>query len=266
VPLRNLYKKYFAAVVNHNESYTQLIEHRPHRNNKFRVIKCFGDKSESDILLVWFHGGSFIQEKYDNILPFLVEISKTTNIHVITFDYPLLYHTKLHETLEFINLLLADYFSENKYKYIFYGGDSAGTYLALKTIEIEFNNSLRNITKTNQIEIIPSGFIGICGFYDPTFGNKPLAPFFINTWFWRVPNMINFKKCTLTTPALIITSSRDFLATQSQRFVDTQPRRLIKYKQFTTPNSLHCFVANTLLPETQETLGLIKDFINAQTS
>lgn len=258
--MRSLYKKYFGAVVNHDDQYTNVLKEIKIQKKNYRIIKC-SSKENSNELLVWFHGGSFIQEKYENILPFLVEISKSTKIDVLTFDYPLLYTAKLHETLNFCNRILLDFFSENQqYKSIFYGGDSAGTYLALKVIETELNDSLQNITKSTAIGVIPNGFIGICGFYDATFGGKPIVSSLVNNWLWRVPKLTNFNNCILTIPALIITSSRDFLATQSKRFIDSQPRRLIKFKQFVTPNTLHCFVANTTLSETQEAIDLIQEF------
>lgn len=261
IPLRSLYKKQFIPVVSHNPEYTHLIEERRFKGRTFRILKCGIDQS-SDKLLVWFHGGSFVQETYDNILPFLVEVAETNKCHVLTFDYPLLYTAKLHETLKYINTILREFFVLNEYKDIYYGGESAGTYLALKTIEIEYNQALRNVTDTQELGVIPKGFIGICGFYDPTFNGKPLAKYLMNMWFWRVQDMQLFINCNLNVPALIVSSSRDFLATQSQRFVDSQPRHLTQYEYFITPNTLHCFVANTTLSETRDTIEIMKNFMS----
>jgi acetyl esterase/lipase len=246
-------------VVAVNDEAVELLGERLYRGQTFRVVRCPGG---SENILVWFHGGCFIQEKYDTILPFLVEVARVCEMDVVTFDYPLLYTATMPETLGYCNQLLRDFFDEHKYENVFYGGDSAGTYLALKTMEIEYNQSLRTAVGVEPLGIPVNGFVGICGFYDPTLNGKPLALPLINHWFWKADNITNYKKCSVRVPSLLVSSSHDFLVSQTQRFIDQQPRRLLQFRQFVTPNSLHCFVANTTLLETIQTLELMCDFFS----
>lgn len=264
IPARNLYRKYNPPITNHDKTFPNQINIITYKNKPFRRLHINPRQQNTNTILIWFHGGSFIQEKYDNMEAFLILTSKTLNINILTFDYPLLYLANLSDTLVFIHKLLYEFFLENThYTNIFYAGDSAGTYLALKTIEIEYNQALRKeLQIPPEITLqLPNAFIGICGFYDGTMDNKPFVSFLVNLWLWNVKNMNNYKNTNLIIPALIITSSRDFLSSQSIRFIRNQSPELIESHIFETPNTLHCFISNVTLPETKKTVQLIGDFL-----
>lgn len=260
IPLRSLYEKYLVAVSNHDESMVSVIGEHVLYNTVYQIKKI---SNKSNKLVVWFHGGGFIKEKAVNIIPFLVYLSEQCNVDVLTFDYPLPYKCRLDDTLVYISQILNKFFSENsKYDYIYFGGDSAGAYLALKILELQYNEAFRMYLNVEPVHADVTAFIGVCGFYDPTFGNKPLALPLFNSWFWNVRNITFYKTCNVRCPSLIISSTQDFLVFQSRRFVDRQPRNLVTFRQFTTPNTIHCFISNTKLPETIEATSDMCEFIN----
>lgn len=214
--------------------------------------------NESKSCLIWFHGGCFIQEEPTNVLPFLEMLSR--DVSVYTFDYPLPFDFTLDETLIYINKNLRTFFDENTYENYFIGGDSAGTFLAIKIYELEIIKSELKLFPLPELLSV-NAFIGVCGFYDMTFGGNKMGEVFFRFYLLRGVNSKNKYTTNTSYPNnLLLTSSSDFLNRQTIVYNDMYRSKstLISY---TTPNSIHCFISSTSLPETIRAAGEIIAFI-----
>lgn len=259
--IQKLFKKYFvplSPIVEPDRIIRTVDTFGKRILNSYYIPRSGGKVSTS--CLIWFHGGCFIQEEPTNVLPFLEVLS--SDINVYTFDYPLPFDFTLDETLLYINKNLRKFFDTTPHDKYFVGGDSAGTFLAQKTYEQE-------ITQVHELPgrfLLPElsmvhAFVGVCGFYDMKFGNNKIGELVFN--FYVLRGVENKKKyqTTISFPNnLLITSSSDFLNRQTIIYNDMHRSRSILVS-YTTPNSIHCFIASTFLPETRRAANEILDFI-----
>jgi hypothetical protein len=222
--------------------------------NSYYIPRADGVASES--CLIWFHGGCFIQEEPTNVLPFLEVLS--SDINVYTFDYPLPFDFTLDETLSYINRNLRKFFDTTPHQKYFVGGDSAGTFLAQKIYEREILRVQElPLPELSQVQ----AFVGVCGFYDMKFGNNKIGEMLFNFYVLRGIEDKKKYQTTISFPNnLLITSSSDFLNRQTIIYNDMHRSRSILVN-YTTPNSIHCFIASTFLPETRRAASEILDFI-----
>jgi hypothetical protein len=253
--IQRLFKKYFVPL-------SPIIE--PERI--IRTTDTFGKRAlnsyyipraGSTSCLIWFHGGCFIQEEPTNVLPFLEVLS--SDINVFTFDYPLPFDFTLDETLQYINKNLRKFFDSMPHEKYFVGGDSAGTFLAQKTYEREILEAPDRLPLPEFSRV--EAFVGVCGFYDMKFGNNKIGEMFFNFYVLRGVDDKKKYQSTMAFPNnLLITSSSDFLNRQTIIYHDMHRSRSILVS-YTTPNSIHCFIASTFLPETRRAGSEIIDFI-----
>lgn len=257
--IQRLFKKYFVPLspVMQPDRIIRTVETFGKRILNSYYIPCV---NVSTSCLIWFHGGCFIHEEPTNVLPFLEVLS--SDINVYTFDYPLPFDFTLDETLSYINKNLRNFFDVMPHEKYFVGGDSAGTFLAQKIYEQE-------ILQVKDVPIrlpLPElstvdAFVGVCGFYDMKFGNNKLGEILFN--FYVLRGVEDKKKYQSTAPFpnnLLITSTSDFLNRQTIIYNDMYRSRSILVS-YTTPNSIHCFIASTSLPETRRAASEILDFI-----
>lgn len=254
--IQRLFKKYFVPLspILHPE---RIIKTSDSFGRRKTLNSYYIPNPKSSSCLIWFHGGCFIQEEPTNVLPFLEMLSQDINIY--TFDYPLPFDFTLDETLEYINKNLRKFFNEHTHQTYFIGGDSAGTFLAQKIYEREIKehykyNPLPEVRKVNA-------FVGVCGFYDMKFGNNKMGEFFFNFYVLRGVEDKKQYQSTMAFPNnLLITSSSDFLNRQSIMHHDLYRSRSILIN-YTTPNSIHCFITSTTLPETTRAANEIIQFL-----
>jgi len=142
----------------------------------------------------------------------------------------------------------------------FVGGDSAGTFFAQKIYENEILNIREpKIPLPELVDV--KAFVGICGFYDMKFGNNKMGEFFFNFYVLRgVKNKTSYNSTISFPNNLLLTSSSDFLNRQTIIYNDKYRSKstLINY---TTPNSIHCFITSTSLPETRRASSEIITFL-----
>lgn len=254
--MQRLFKKYFVPL-------SPVLE--PDRI--IRTIDTFGKRvlnsyyiprngGSSTSCLIWFHGGCFIQEEPTNVLPFLEVLS--SDINVYTFDYPLPFDFTLDETIIYINKNLRNFFDTMFHDKYFIGGDSAGTFLAQKIYEQEImRHEGPQLPEIRGIQ----AFVGVCGFYDMKFGNNKIGELFFSFYVLRGVSDKKKYHTTISFPNnLLITSSSDFLNRQTIIYHDIHRASSILVS-YTTPNSIHCFIASTSLPETRRAASEILDFI-----
>jgi hypothetical protein len=205
-----------------------------------------------------------MEETPKTTLPFVQLVGDMTKIDVLTFDYPLPFDYTIDDTFRFINVTLKTFFNENKqYSNVFFGGDSAGAFLATKTIEFETNALARSILNIEQLKCPINGFIGICGMYDITFSQNQLGELVFKFYVLRgCKNHAIYQNVNLKYPMHLQTSTNDFLIGQTQTFFDKhRSSEHTTFHLFKTSNSVHCFITMTSLPETIESIDMIKDFI-----
>lgn len=258
--IQRLFKKYFVPLspLVHPERIIKTTDTFGNRALNSYYMKASG--AMSNACLIWFHGGCFIQEEPTNVLPFLELLSNDINVY--TFDYPLPFDFNLDETLSYINKNLRQFFDTVQHDTYFVGGDSAGTFLAQKTYEQEILQSKDPPVRFALPELARvQAFVGVCGFYDMKFGNNKMGEFFFNFYVLRgVSNKKKYQTTMAFPNNLLITSSSDFLNRQSIIYNDIYRSRSILVN-YTTPNSIHCFIASTSLPETIRAANEIIDFL-----
>lgn len=253
--IQRLFKRYFIPLspLRHPERIIKTVD----TFGKRRLNSYYLPKQGSKVCLIWFHGGCFIQEEPTNVLPFLEVLSNDINVY--TFDYPLPFDFTLDQTLIYINKNLRQFFDTTPHEQYFVGGDSAGTFLALKLYEQQMldNEYLSPLPELTTAK----AFVGVCGFYDMKFGNNKLGEFCFDFYVLRGVNNKKKYRTTISFPSnLLITSSSDFLNRQTILYNDIYRSRSILIN-YTTPNSIHCFITSTALPETVEAAQKIISFL-----
>lgn len=254
--VQSLFKKYFVPL-----SPLQEPERIVRTSQTFgkRILNSYyipKKGTPSKHCLIWFHGGCFIQEEPTNVLPFLELLSDDINVYA--FDYPLPFDFNLDETLMYITKNLREFFDSVPHDGYFIGGDSAGTFLAQKIYEQEVMS--HDMVTLPEVVKVPA-FVGVCGFYDMKFGNNKLGEFIFSFYVLRgVSNKKNFHT-TMSFPSnLLITSTSDFLNRQTIIYSDIY-RSKSTLLNYTTPNSIHCFIASTSLPETRRAASEILNYL-----
>lgn len=251
--VQRLFKKYFIPL-----SPVQEPERIVRRSETFgkRLLNSYyiPSRKPSSACLIWFHGGCFIQEEPKNVLPFLEMLS--SDINVYTFDYPLPFDFTLDETMLYIRQNLRNFFDTLSHDVYFVGGDSAGTFFAQKIYEDQIIRR-RQLPELENVK----AFVGVCGFYDMKFGNNKLGEFFFRFYLLRGVADKNLYTGSISYPNnLLITSSSDFLNAQTISYNDKYRANSILIR-YTTPNSIHCFIASTSLPETRQAALQIIEFL-----
>lgn len=231
-----------------------------------RFFKTYYQKSnnDTDTLLIWFHGGCFMEETPKTTLPFVQLVGDTVKIDVLTFDYPLPFDYTLDDTFRYINKIINTFLEKSrKYSNIFFGGDSAGAFLATKTMEFETNAMARSVLNIDKLGCQINGFIGICGLYDTTFSQNRLGEMLFKFYVLRgCKNHSIYQNVIMKYPMHVQTSTNDFLIRQTQQFYDkNRASEHTSIHLFKTSNSTHCFITITSLPETIESIEMIKSFI-----
>lgn len=253
--LQTIFNRYFVPVSPIKEPDRIILKYETFGKSNF-VSYYIPSKIISDTCIIWFHGGCFLQKSPDNVMPFL-ELLSATN-HVYTFDYPTLFDFTLDDTILFIQKNLRGFFDSMKFENYVIGGDSAGTFLALKVYEAELLNACVVLPELRDV----NGFIGICGFYDRTFGDNILMKFLFEFYVLRGVKNKSVYNTSISFPNnLLVTATSDFLNEQTIRYNDKYrgKSRLLK---FTTPNSQHCFINSTSLSETTAVVKEIELFIS----
>lgn len=272
-PVQSFMKKILIPVTNFELDTTQhtMNTHTHEKHNRslnvyHLVTNGIDVNSRARTLLIWFHGGCFVIEDPANVMPFmgLIKRKAPDNLDILIFDYPLPFDVTIDDTLIYIHDMLLSFFEDwsETYDSVFIGGDSAGSFLGLKTLEIENSESFRGaLGIANPIGMHIGGFIGICGFYDVTFHNNTIASFCFQSYVMRgVSNKTKYQQMHLLHRMLLMTSKNDFLLSQTRNFFEKNRQRgeLVVYD---TPNTFHGFIGNTTLAETHNAVDKILLFI-----
>lgn len=260
IPLQALYNRYYyPSSIFEDGEYTQQSRNT---YKKLNYNSYLLKNSGANTLIVWFHGGCFIQENPDIVLPFLGLLRQNMpNCDILTFDYPLPYSRTLDDTIVCSNQIIAKYIGNYDNYYV--AGDSAGSLLALLTTHIETSPTLSSRFGINPLGVKFNGYISVCGFYDIRFNGNALAEMIFKFYIGRgTKNWNNFLASEILVPALVFTSKSDFLYKQNIDFVQRNLSRDIYLKEFDTHNSIHCFISHTGAEETKEAVQYIKMFVS----
>lgn len=120
-------------------------------------------ESESDLCLLYIHGGGFIAGSLDNHRPFAKILSKHLNAHILMIDYPLApenpFPIPFHNCVEAYKFL--NEFLDQEYSRKGIIGDSAGANLALST----------SLKLRDENYPLPDFCILMSGFFDLSLNN-----------------------------------------------------------------------------------------------
>lgn len=261
IPLQGLYNRYFFPTSVFTEGAYTDEGVFTYKNSKFNTYLLRNEGAKS--LVVWFHGGCFMQNHPHIVLPFLGLLRRNLpDCDILTFDYPVPYTHTLHDTLKFSNSLIKATISE-QYENYFLGGDSAGSFFALLTSNIETSNTMSGVLGIPKLGIQYRGFISVCGFYDQTFDNNKIADALFKFYIARgVEQWSTYRVQEIFIPTIVFTSKSDFLYSQNINFVRQNIARSVYLKEFDTHNAIHSYITNTSAEETLETVEYIREFVD----
>lgn len=204
-------------------------------------------------LIVWFNGGAFLSTDRRSSFGILNEVNaKAPYYDIVTFDYPTRFRYTLYDALKRVYNVLRVLCERKRYKKIYAMGLSAGVLLAGA-----YQNNETNPKANGDIGIRKNGkpfngIISLCGLLMPSF-NDPYVDSAFKFYFMRGTPGAKYYTCLgiLDTPKLLISSTVDYLRTQTLRFIDLEPCTKHVYKSETLPHSF------PLMPHLNETHDLI---------
>lgn len=230
---------------------------------KKKIFKQYLLRNEnSDTLIIWYHGGCFILEHPEIVLPFLGSLRRElSNCDILTFCYPTPFDFTLHDSIQFGNDVISSVISP-KYKNYYICGDSAGSFYAAITANIQDSPTLHRILDIEKLNLKFNGLISVSGFFDMTFDNNILLKSLFSFYMARnLKNTNAYHVRDIFIPSLIFTSTADFLLKQNVDFANLNQHRDSHLKIFDSPRAVHDYISYTSLPETIETIELIREFI-----
>lgn len=212
-------------------------------------------------LVVCFIGGAMITCNRNCVygaLNYLYEHLTDTNNNtydLLVFEYPTRFESTLHQTMLSINETLSEF---TNYKRVHAIGFSVGAMLAGAFYQKESNKMISEAMNVPQIGMTFTSFVGICGLYETVFAAEILTKLFKFYILRNTPATINYTCYGMNIPRFIISSTSDFLYSQTSKFIHEQPVAYKIYKSQTLP---HSFLQYINLPEARDALDRIIAFI-----
>lgn len=205
-------------------------------------------------LLVWFNGGAFLKTDRRSSFGVLNELNDIVpHYDIVTFDYPTRFRYTLRDSLNRVYKILRILYRRKNYKFMYAVGFSAGVLLAGA-----YQNNETNENATKRMAIARNGkpfdgIVSLCGLLIPSF-NDPYIDYAFKFYFMRgVPGSEYYTCTNLTnTPKLLLSSTVDYLRTQTLRFIETESCFNYVYKSNTLPHSF------PLMPHFDETRNIIE--------
>nr|WOJ45412.1 GrBNV gp19-like protein [Apis mellifera nudivirus] len=216
--------------------------------------------SQTERLAILLIGGAFLFNDFTSHFGMsntLADLLIGQKINLLMLRYPVRFTNTVYDAMISINNSLRVH--ATRYKQCYMIGFSAGALLAGVFIRKEQSRALANLIKVPQIGISARAFVGICGLYDVNFDNDIISKLF---GFYIMKNTPEYKRyhCRdLTIPTFLISSTNDILIGQTRQFVETQQ---CTYKLF-NEKLPHAFIQYINLPQSQEALKLISEFVIA---
>lgn len=217
----------------------------------------YGGRSNVSVV-VFLIGGAFLYNDFASHYGLSNELGArlaAKRINLLMLRYPVRFDNTVHDAMLFLNDLLKKY--ALCYKICHMLGFSAGALLAGMFVRKERSRTLADLIKVPQIGLDVRSYVGICGLYDSQFDNAIVTNLFDAYIMRGTPEHKRYHCRELGIPAFIVSSTRDILFAQTQRYAEAQP---CTYKIFDV-DLPHGFVQCVNLTETQEALRLIVDFI-----
>lgn len=214
--------------------------------------------SKNESLAILLIGGAFIFNDFTShygMSNSLADLLINQKINLLMLRYPVRFSNTVYDAMISINDSLRTH--ATRYKQCHMIGFSAGALLAGMFIRKEQSRALANLIKVPQIGISARTYVGICGLYDVNFDNEIISKLF---GFYIMKNTPEYKRYNcreLNIPTFLISSINDILVGQTRQFVETQQ---CSYKLF-KEKLPHAFIQYINLPQAQEALKLISEFI-----
>jgi len=215
--------------------------------------------NRTDRFIISIPGGGFIVS-----LPSFTSFRSMKNLNqdVVTFNYPVLFHTKTQVTLQFIlntvDHIMAVYQKEWGVNIkVSLMGTSAGGYYASKLL-----NSDRYLNDEQNKYTFIDRFIGICGYYGYTSTDnttlRTIDRFYLNRWNnWLSPERGTCKRLPSTINTIFMTAESDFLKQCTDRYSQLHSQLPLVFE------GEHTFFSMTESPSTQKAYEVFVDYVNA---
>lgn len=260
-----LYNTRVDQTYKHNDN----VVHFNSRNNAFggNVKNTDGtlylgtDATKVSGLIVWFNGGAFLSTDRRSSFGILNELNKSLPYYdIVTFDYPTRFRYTLRDSLKRVYEILRLLFQRKNYQIMYAMGLSAGALLAGAYQNNETNpkaNADIGVSKNGKPF---DGIISLCGLLMPSF-NDPYIDYAFKFYVMRGTSGSKYYTCLgiTDTPKLLISSTVDYLRTQTLRFIESEPCSNHIYKSQTLP---HSFPLMPHLNETRDLIDRVIKFIN----
>jgi len=227
--------------------------------------------ANKDRVILYIHGGGHIMGSINTHRLFTIELAKLTNMRVLSIDYRLApeepHPAALLDSVSVYNWLLS---SGVDSKNIIICGDSAGGYYTLLTLlklrddgiklpsgTICFSPSTdmaqtgESVRKNCHTDVILGDLGYIWWIESHLAGANPLDPT-ISPLYADLQGL---------PPILIQVSTSEMLFDDSRRFFEHAKEAGVDITMQTWDNTLHVFQNTPELPETQEAMGKIKEFV-----
>lgn len=230
-------------------------------DDTFQIAANKNNESQK-YLIVWINGGAFLVSDKRTAYGVLNELSKkfTNNYDILVFDYPVRFMNTVKDALIHINEIILQVYMKKTYKHVFCIGMSAGSLLMGAYQQKEINEKIAESMGVPQIRIKFQAMIGLCGLYDNAFNSKLLSDAF--RWYIMsgTPHPEYYSCYNLPdTPKLVISAKKEFLFTQSYKYVIYEANCESKF--YENPQLNHSFPLNVKLPETVDMINRIVKFI-----
>lgn len=242
-----------------HENVTEVSTH-VYKNKEFKQYLLKHENATN--LLIWIHGGAFIKAEPDSILPYIGMIyDELHEFDILVFDYPVIYNFTLFHTLEYIHETIEKYAKKDKYQNFIMGGDSAGIFYALVLLNIEKSLSYAQQANLKPLNINYKCLISACGFFHSNQNElfKKVFKFYVGR---GVQNLTHLSVNLIQIPSLLITSVNDFVYNQNVKFHRNNPSTTTLQVFEKNDTLLHNFMSYTGLPETMESVKMIKNFVD----
>lgn len=261
-PVKRFYNRYYYPVSNFTEHESTTIDDFRYKNQMFQ--RYLLKNKSSDTLIVWFHGGCFLQEHPRLVLPFLGLLRKSLpNCDILTFDYPLPFDYTLHDSLASSVEVIRGEIENGHYTNHYIAGDSAGAFFAVLVANLQNDSTL---SAQLDVERLPmktfNGLIIVSGFLDATFGNKMFLEKCFQFYIARnTRNFHLYRTDRIFIPSMIFTSKHDFLYQQNVKFALRNIESESHLKVYEADTARHDYISYTNIPETFDTVKIIDEFI-----
>lgn len=228
------------------------------RRNDYTIYRAADGKRQNERLIVVVIGGAFLFNNLRTHYGFSNLLHKHTSkdgYDLMVVRYPVRFRSTMRDMMLSLNKSL-----DNALRYRIHHaiGFSAGALLAGTFVRKEDDRTYAERIRVPQIGLRFASFVGLCGLYEPTFDVQLFTRLFSFYVARGTPNAKLYSCYGLKIPRLVVSSNRDILYAQTEKYLRSEPD--VQRKIF-TDKLPHSFVQMVNLPESITTIDLVAKFV-----